>query len=86
LSGLRSAVMLIFLTPSSPRSSRFAVTAEDQAQAREALLALLASETNLETARRLADAVAGLSPTVADLHDSDTWPFPPTPSLLAAAR
>ncbi len=37
-------------------------------------------------ARDLADAVAWLSPTVADLGGPDSWPFPPIRALLAAAR
>ena len=66
--------------------TRLAVTAEDRVQARQALLALLARETGRGKARQLADAIAGLSPTIADLGGSSTWPLPPTPGLLAAAR
>lgn len=67
--------------------TRLAPSAEDLAEARPVLLSLLASTANPLQARKLADAAAGLlSPTVADLADSDTWPFPPPRALLAAAR
>ena len=61
-------------------------TAEDRARAREALLGLLAREDDPSRAQQLAEASTGLSPTVADLVGSSTWPFPPTPALLAAVR
>jgi hypothetical protein len=61
-------------------------TAEDRSQALEVLLGLLARQTDPRQASTLADATASLSLTVADLGGSDTWPFPPTPALLAAAR
>jgi len=60
--------------------------AEDRAQTRKALLRMLGGEADRFTAQELAEAVAGLSPSVADLVESDTWPYPPTPTLLAAAR
>ena len=41
-------------------------TAEDKRQAREALLGLLAGETNSDVAERLAGAVAQLDPTAED--------------------
>jgi hypothetical protein len=62
---------------------------EERAQARQALLgkmALPASEEYRLTANMLAEAAAGLGPTVADLSGSDSWPFPPAPVLLAAVR
>ena len=59
---------------------------EARTRVRETLLSLLKDETNPMTAESLADAVSKLSPTVADLSGSETWPFPPTPGLLAAAR
>jgi hypothetical protein len=62
------------------------MTAEDRARAREALLRLLARETDPGKAREVADVVAGLNPRVADLVGSDSWPFPPNPAMLAAAR
>jgi hypothetical protein len=46
---------------------RLAVTANDQAKAREALLGLLDDETNQDAARQLANAVAQLDPAAADL-------------------
>ena len=60
-------------------------TAEDKRQAREALLGLLARQTS-GMARRLADAVAQLDPTVRDLTTWRGWAAPPTDALLAAAR
>jgi len=60
--------------------------AEDRARTREALLGLLTGDISVWIARELAEAVALLSPTVADLGNSDSWPSPPTPALLAAAR
>jgi hypothetical protein len=59
---------------------------ETRTRARETLLSLLKDETDPTRAGVLADAVSKLSPTVADLSGSETWPFPPTPGLLAAAR
>ena len=61
-------------------------TAEDRARARKALFAMLAHEDNPAGAQQLADICAKLSPTAADLVDSSTWQFPPTSTLLAAAR
>lgn len=61
-------------------------TAEDKARVKETLLALLAIETDPRTAPWLADVVAELNPTVTELRGSDTWAFPPTSALLAAAR
>jgi hypothetical protein len=66
--------------------ARLAMTAEDRARPREALLGLLARETDPGKAREVADVVAGLNPRVADLVGSDSWPFPPNPAMLAAAR
>jgi hypothetical protein len=59
---------------------------EARTRAQETLLSLLKDETDPRGAKDLADAVSMLSPTVADLSGSETWPFPPTPGLLAAAR
>jgi hypothetical protein len=62
------------------------LSAEERAQVRERLLTLLAGETSPWMAWEFAEAVARLDPTVADLRASDSWPFPPTPALLAAVR
>ena len=61
-------------------------SAEERAQARQALLAHLSRETDPGNARWLTAMVAGLSPTVADLDGSESWPRPLTHELLAAVR
>jgi hypothetical protein len=66
--------------------ARLDPTAEDRAKDKEALLGPLASQTDPKMAHEQADAIVGLNPTVADLEGSDTWPVPPSPALLAAAR
>ena len=66
--------------------ARFAVTAKERAQTRGALLTLLSDAPDPRRARMLENTVTGLSPTVADLGGSDSWPIPLTPALLAAAR
>jgi NACHT domain len=66
--------------------ARLDPTVADRARLRQALLRLLSSATEFLTARHLAERVAELDPTVADLAGSDTWPCPPSPALLTAAR
>lgn len=61
-------------------------TAEEQRQAREALLKLLARETDSLAARELVGAVAQLQPTVHDLSECRAWAIPATIELLAAVR
>ena len=61
-------------------------TAEDKRQAREALLGLLARETDSGVAERLAGALAQLDPTVHDLRTWRAWAVRPTAELLAAVR
>ena len=63
-----------------------APTAEDKRQAREALLGLLARETDEWLTAELVSGVIQLDPTV---HDLSTWrarAIPPTVELLAAVR
>ena len=61
-------------------------TAEDKRQAREALLGLLAGQTDGYVAEELADGVVQLDPTVRDLSTWRAWAVPPTVELLAAVR
>ena len=56
--------------------ARFAVTAKERAQTRGALLTLLSDAPDPRRARMLENTVTGLSPTVADLGGSDSWPIP----------
>ena len=59
---------------------------EDKQQARAALLGLLASETDVQAAVRLANELAWLEPSVADLSTWSRWAVRPTAALLGAAR
>ena len=61
-------------------------TAEDKRQARDALLGLLARETDSWVAAGLAGALAQLDPTVHDLRTWRAWAVRPTAELLAAVR
>lgn len=61
-------------------------SADDQAQVRHTLLALLSRQTDPEMARDLIDALARLDPTIADLADWESWPCPPTQALLTTVR
>ena len=63
-----------------------AVGPEERASTRQALLHLIANTNEISVTRELAEAVAGLGVIVADLDHSRTWRFPPTATLLAAAR
>jgi hypothetical protein len=63
-----------------------AATEQERTLARDALLDLITHETKPEMTQKLAAAVAGLSPTVADLSQPDTWPCAPAHELLAAVR
>lgn len=58
---------------------------EDKRQARDALLGLLARETDSEVAAKLAGGLARLDPTVHDLTWR-AWAVRPTAELLAAVR
>ena len=61
-------------------------TAEDKRQARDALLGLLARETDSGWAAGLADGLGQLDPTVHDLRTWRAWAVRPTAELLAAVR
>lgn len=58
----------------------------DKRQAREALLRLLASQTDSRMAEELADEMAQLDPTYRDLSTWRIWAAQPTARLLAAVR
>src|SRR6185437_15770082 len=66
--------------------ARLAVGAEDRASTRQALLHLMADTNEISVTRELAEVVAVLGVLVADLDHSRTWRFPPSATLLAAAR
>ncbi len=89
----RTSILLLLTSGDSLQCAKLAATltklgpaAEEQAQARHALIKLLRGETNPGTAEMLADAMAGLSPTLADLRGSYGWPWAPSAALLAAVR
>ena len=65
---------------------QLAPTAEDQRQAREALLGLLAGQTDGYLAEKLVAEVIQLDPTVPDLSTWRAWAVPPSVKLLAAVR
>jgi hypothetical protein len=65
---------------------RLATTAEYRLRARDALLGLLARETDGQVAAQLMGGVVQLDPTTSDLSSWHSWPIPPTDSLLAAVR
>lgn len=59
---------------------------QDKRQVLDALLGLLAHETDSAVAAELIRGVAQLDPTVHDLNTWRTWVTAPTAELLAAAR
>jgi hypothetical protein len=61
-------------------------TAEEQRQARDALLGLLAGQTASLVAKQLVDGITQIDPTARDLSTWRTWAVPPTAELLSAAR
>ncbi len=61
-------------------------TAEDRQQARDALLGLLAGQTNSVRAAALAGALVPLDPTIRDLRTWRAWAVRPTAELLVAVR
>ena len=62
------------------------VTEEDRTQTRNSLLSVLGSTPHAHSAQPLTEGIIALNPTAVDLRGSGTWPTPPTPALLAAAR
>jgi hypothetical protein len=61
-------------------------TSNEKRQAREALVRLLAGETDRQVAEKLVNEMAALEPTLRELASRSTWASAPTVTLVAAVR
>jgi hypothetical protein len=76
----------LYGTVAKPVMLQLASAPADKRQALDALLGLLARETDSHVPKELIDGIAQLDPEVHDLSPWRTWAAPPSAELLAAAR